>query len=527
MSESGSPSRHAATLIEALRHSEDNFRILIERAPFPMCVARANQLAYVNRVMLDYLGLGSHEAAIGPTLAELSEIIHPEDRDRTRAGFAGLFKSLELSSATEDVVRISDVRLRRRCDGSLRFCDLHGVVVVHDGSPAIVTYLHDLTERKAAAERMRLADRMVSLGTLAAGVAHEINNPLTYVMANVELLGRRLATAEPTESNARLLTDARMGLDRIRKVVRSLKTFSRQDEEAVGPVDLVRTLESCIEMAQSHIRHRGQIVRRYTDVPLVHGNEARLGQVFLNLLVNAAQALDEATRELNEVVITTAAMGDTVAVDVRDNGSGIAPDDLPRIFDPFFSTKAVGEGTGLGLFVCHGIVTALGGRICVDSDIGRGTTVRVELPVASSPGGIDPKARRLDAEPRGRILVIDDEPLVLDAVRRTLQEEHDVTALANGHEALMHLLAGECYELILCDLMMPGVTGADLLARLSVERPDMAARLAFMTGGPVTRAARVALAQAPSGRIEKPFEPAELLGFVRERLSGAATRTPS
>jgi PAS domain S-box-containing protein len=282
---------------EALRRSEQNFRTIIERSPIPMCVSRTDRLVYVNPALLGYLGYDLGETMVGPTLAELSdELIHPEDRERTRSAFGHLFAQLVgLARGVEpphEVVRIDDVRLRSKRDGSLRFCDMHGVVVMHDGSPALVTYLHDHTERRAAADRVRLADRMSSLGTLSAGIAHEINNPLTYAIGNVELVATRLARTRDERSTdlAAALRDARIGLDRIRRTVRALKTFSRPDEESVGPVDVVAVLESCIEMAQSHLRHRGRLVRDYSGVSRVRGNDARIAQVFLNLLVNAAQA---------------------------------------------------------------------------------------------------------------------------------------------------------------------------------------------------------------------------------------------
>src|SRR5262249_54063665 len=146
----------------------------------------------------------------------------------------------------------------------------------------------------------------------------------------------------------------------------------------------IAQLEACVDIAWSHLRHRGRLVRDYVDVPQVRGNGARVAQVLLNLLVNAAQSLDEGAAATNEVTLRVSCSGAIVTVSVRDNGSGIAPNDLPRIFDPFFTTKPVGIGTGLGLFVCHGIVKALGGEVEVESTLGSGTTVRVMLPVANA-----------------------------------------------------------------------------------------------------------------------------------------------
>ena len=176
------------------------------------------------------------------------------------------------------MVRIGDIRLRRQRDGALRVCDMYGVIVIHDGAPALVTYLQDLTDQRLHEERMRLADRMSSLGTLAAGVAHEINNPLAYVIANVEFIAHKLDADD--SDLAAPLSAVRVGLDRIRKIVQGLKTFSRRDEETIGPVDVRQVLESCIEIAQSQLRHTCKVTRDYEEAPPVRGNEARLAQVF-------------------------------------------------------------------------------------------------------------------------------------------------------------------------------------------------------------------------------------------------------
>ena len=509
-------------LVEALQRSEENFRTIIERAPLPMCVSRARELVYANPAMLAYLGYELQDDLLRPTLAELSdEIIHPDDRNRTREAFRHLFALLESSQVDglQQSVRVNDVRMRRKCDGALRFCDMHGTFVLHDGVPALVTYLHDHTDRREAAERIRVADRMASLGTLAAGVAHEINNPLTYVMSGVELVAKRLAASEHDPAMVRLLSDATAGLDRIRNIVRTLKTFSRQDDEQIGAVDVIEVLESCIKMAASHIRPRGKIVRSYRGVPRVRGSETRIGQVFLNLLVNAAESLDEARSERNEVVVHVAMSDGHVVVEVRDTGTGIAPEHLPRVFDPFFTTKPVGVGTGLGLFACHGIMTALGGEIAVESAVGKGTTIRVRLPIASR----DEEATAVVVEPsalrsRCRILVIDDEPRLLETVRIVLKDEHDVTTTTGAREALDRLLGGDPYDLILCDLTMPGMTGMDLFGRLATARPDLARRIVFMTGGAVTAASAALLADKQHRYLEKPFRPGELLAFVRTQI---------
>ena len=507
---------------EAQRRSEENFRAIIERSPLAVCVSQGDHVVYVNRALLEYLGYDTESGMRGPTLAELSdELIDPIDRPRMRNTFRALFEALAgPGPLATRAVRTDDVRLRSRADGALRFCDIHGIVISHDGKPALVTFLHDQTERHANADRIRLADRMSSLGTLAAGIAHEINNPLTYVMGNVELVAERAAAGEvPDGAGITAQLDAvRTGLERIRKTVRALKTFSRGDEETLGAVDVVPVLDSCIDIAESQLRHRGRIVREYASVPKVVGNDARLAQVFLNLLVNAAQALDESRAAQNRVVVRVAVEGARVTVEVLDNGCGIAPEHLPQVFDPFFTTKPVGVGTGLGLFVCHGIVEALGGEIVVDSPSGRGTSVRVRLPTASPGAETAPPPSVATSARRARILVVDDEPMVRQLARTILARDSHVDVASNGVEALDRLRASESYDLVLCDLMMPEMSGAELCRLLELERPDLARRVVFMSGGAVSDSLDSYLEQSARPRFDKPFTPSELRAFVRRQL---------
>ena len=246
----------------------------------------------------------------------------------------------------------------------------------------------DITDRKAMQAQLVVSDRLAAVGTLAAGVAHEINNPLAFVLSNLSFLSGELQgvarelppgrTAEMEE----VLREASDGAHRVRQIVRDLRTFSRGDDEIATSVNLQSVLESAITMARGELRMRAQIVREYRDVPLVEGNEGRFGQVFLNLLINAAQAIPPGKPERHEVRIVLRQAGDRVVVEIHDTGVGMSPEVRARIFDPFFTTKPVGEGTGLGLSICHGIVTGFGGEITVESEEGRGSIFRVALPVA-------------------------------------------------------------------------------------------------------------------------------------------------
>jgi len=400
----------------------------------------------------------------------------------------------------------------------------------------------NLRELRATQVQLVQAGKMAAVGTLAAGVGHEINNPLSYIMSNldhacgeVEALARE-AGSEPTRERLleleQVLREALMGADRVRRIVKDLKTFSRQDEDTREPVDLRAVLDSAAKMAAGELRPRAQLIREYAaDVPPVEGNEARLAQVFLNLIINAAHALPEGKPEQNEVRLILKRGGEgQVMAEVRDTGSGIPPEVLGRIFDPFFTTKPVGVGTGLGLALCHAFISSMSGRIEVESEVGKGTVFRVRLPAARRLAAQAAQATQALAGDavRGRLLVVDDDPLVSSALRRTLSREHEVEVEASAQRALELLTSPEAsYDVILCDLMMPEMTGMELHAQLQATSPERARRMVFITGGAYTPTAKEFLESVSNPRVEKPFDSDRLREQVREWVKHARREAPT
>jgi PAS domain S-box-containing protein len=404
----------------------------------------------------------------------------------------------------------------------------------------------DVTEQKRVQEQLVLSDRMVSIGTMAAGVAHEINNPLAAIIVNLDYVAKQIGDARSADVAAqgtaiplrygalvgRLaevaepLRDARAAIDRVRLIVRDLKVFSRQEaaDETPSGVDVERVLDSSLRMAWNEIRHCARLVKSYAGVPMVLGSESRLGQVFLNLVVNAAQAVGEGHVEEHTIRVATRVEGRHAVVEVQDSGGGMPPEVMRKLFTPFFTTKPVGTGTGLGLSICHRIVTRMGGEIDVESQVGRGTTFRVRLPISDiaapaaeptpAPAPLDDKmpARR------GHVLIVDDEPFVGKAIVRTLSRDHDVLLAMRAAEALDRLERGERFDVILCDLMMPEMTGMELYDRIVRDFPAEVERIIFMTGGAFTPGARTFLESVPNQRIEKPFDMQELVRILAERV---------
>ena len=406
-----------------------------------------------------------------------------------------------------------------------------------------VIVFRDVTEARRLRERVALSDRMASLGTLAAGVAHEINNPLTYVLGNASVVYRdlerlRLAVRQrrapagelldmveqSTHAMAEALLEIQDGAERIRGIVVDLRSFSRpEDGGRVG--DVRAALEWALRVTELEISARARLVKNLRDLPPVRAGGAPLGQVFVNLLLNAAQSIDEghAAEATVEVTAGTDATG-FVFVEVRDTGKGMSPDVQKRIFEPFFTTKPVGKGTGLGLSICHGIVTGAGGTIDVESTPGIGSRFRIRLPtsrVELTPSD-PPRADRPPAR-RGRLLVIDDEPQVGTAIRRVLTQ-HEVVSVTSTGDALQKLAEDASFDLIFCDVAMPGRSGQDLYEELRVRRPELAERIVFITGGTFTPQLTKFLQTVPRPCLSKPFGAAELREHVDHLLEAQATR---
>ena len=401
----------------------------------------------------------------------------------------------------------------------------------------------DVTDRRRMQATLLASERMVSVGTIAASVAHEINNPLSYVLACLDFVTRegapvvaKLETLQqryPDDVDVADLfatikrlrepfANIRDGVERMRLIARDLKTFARADDHESSPVDVREVLKSSIRMASNETRYRATVVTELEEVPWVMASEPRLAQVFLNLLVNAAQAFPE-DRAPHTCVIRLSTQFDqkgTVAIEVRDNGTGMTAEVFERIFDPFFTTKPVGVGTGLGLAVCRNIVESFGGNISATTTLGRGSSFVVSLPACP---GTYRRVRRTGASadstpaPRAvRVLVIDDDQVLGNAFRLTLSHAYQVRVANSGAEGLELLLRDGPFDFVFCDLMMPNMTGMDVFDELTRLRPDLAQQMLFMTGGAFNREVREFISRVPNACFQKPFDPGAV---IREALA--------
>jgi PAS domain S-box-containing protein len=392
-----------------------------------------------------------------------------------------------------------------------------------DGVRSLLVVARDTGERARLEREARLGCRMDSISALSSGLAREINDPLSYILGNVDYaLARIDRLPEELEEVRRALQDARGGATRVGEIVRDLRTFSRSAETERGLIDVRRALRMAVALAQAEIRLKAQLSLELGPVPAVIGNEHRLGQAFLHLLVNAAQAIPPGLPTQHLVQASTRVADDgRVAIEIIDSGQGISAEVRAHIFEPFFEARPDGSGRGLGLAIVHGIVTSFGGEVKVQSEPGAGSIFTILLPPATAAAAVAAPGQAAPAPVaalgNATVLTIDDDPMVRRAVARTLSPPHDVVMAETAAEARA-LLATRSVDLVLCDLRMPGESGMAFYERLLTESPEQARRLIFLTGGAFSDEAREFLARVPNRRLEKPFEPEVLRAMVIDLL---------
>lgn len=392
---------------------------------------------------------------------------------------------------------------------------------LHDGSGAVtgaVAVVRDVTQDKLTQEQLLLSDRLASMGMLCAGVGHEINNPLAAVLGNLEMLREKLGADVPP-AVIDMLEEARSSAERVRTIARDLRVFARHEAETVESVEVCAVIESSLRMAWNEMRHRAQVVRELGSPVHVLGSESRLAQVFLNLLINAAHAIPEGNAQQNQVSVRIRADADKVMIEVADTGTGMTAETKRRLFTPFFTTKPKNVGTGLGLMICHRIVTGIGGELDVETELGKGSTFRVTLKratpdatPAAEPSAPSPVSRR------GRVLAIDDEVTMVNLIRRVLGAAHEVVTETRATAALDRIVSGERFDVILCDMMMPQMTGMEFYEELKRVAPDAVESVVFLTGGAFTASAISFLEQVPNQKMEKPLDAIGLRGVVARRI---------
>lgn len=529
-----------------LARAEESFRELIDRLPELVLVLRPPEaparsgaelpssqpagepgrasIEYGNLVARKLFGVRSPQ---GWASVHLLEAIHEADLVRVRSLLADVEPAAGSSLASAGTI---EARLRA-ADGSWRELELAVQHAEVGGRAAQLVIGRDVTDRKRLQRQVLVADRMFSLGTLATGIAHEINNPLACVMGNLAVAREALEAGEETSAEGKhellaALVDAHEGAERVRKIVLGLRSLSRADEDRRVAVQLGPLIERALQLAGNELRHRATVATALGARAAALGDEGRLTQVVVALLVNAAQAMPAGRARNNLISVRTSDGEGKVVLEVEDTGVGIPAAVLPRVFDPFFTTKAVGAGAGLGLSICHGIVTALGGQITVESTEGHGTRVRVVLPACPARQDEPAAPAAISAAGGvGSVLIVDDDAQVGMALRRMLERHgvaREVTLVASGAEALSRLRGGRRYHAILCDVMMPEQSGLELHDRIRELDERQARRMLFITGGAFAAELQRRLEELGQPCLTKPVQPDELRRVIAEVAAAEA-----
>jgi CheY-like chemotaxis protein len=393
-------------------------------------------------------------------------------------------------------------------------------------------------ERQEAAQRQQFAreeelQRLVSLGALVGGIAHEINNPLAIVFGNLDLLQRQLidflnphqpAGPFSVASAMRALERVRVGAERVADVVRITSMFASADLEGTESIDVHKLLESAIQVASNEIRHGAHLVRNYSEVPPVRANPARLGQVFLNLLLNAVYAIHDSGGRDHVIRVSTSSDEDSVVITVADSATKLDGSGAAGVFDPAAAAYTRGPRPRFGLAVSRELVQEMGGTITYAPEPQRGAAFQVTLPASermSLPPPVPKPPARLAVD-RPTVLIIDDEAELCELWGSILEEDYAVTAFTSPRAALAALREND-YDAIVCDVMMPELTGVELYDHATRGRPGLADRFIFITGGAFTERARLFLKQTGRPVLRKPCPPQELLGLVASvAVKGAA-----
>jgi two-component system, cell cycle sensor histidine kinase and response regulator CckA len=488
--------------------SESKFRLLAETSPAAILIMQGESTRYANPAAAALTGYGRDDLVGLP----FSKLVGPE----SAAAFYGRVMAAEPG---EQRAERHELKLRGK-DGREVWVDYMAARIEYEGAPAVLGTALDISERKrneALNRRLIHADRLAAIGQLSGGVAHEINNPAAFVVANLTGLQNLLDRVEAADGrlSAAMLAEARdmlkdgvEGIERIHSIAKNLKTFSRIERDDVELVDVNEVLGGACAIVAEEIRGRAALTKQLGAVPKLAADPGKLTQVFINLLMNAAQAIGSGSADQHEIRCASAYRDGWVCVTIADTGCGMPESIRARIFEPFFTTKARDQGTGLGLTLCADIVRRHSGEIRVKSEPGKGSAFEVLLP-AETGLALNRKPRPSSETPgpakRARVLVIDDEEILLKAYRRMLSQHHDVVVARGGANALELLGADTNFDVVLCDLMMPDIDGKQVYESLSARSPSLAARVVFCSGGASSSRLSDFVAALPNVTLDKPF----------------------
>jgi two-component system cell cycle sensor histidine kinase/response regulator CckA len=506
---------------DALARSNENFRVIIQRMREGVAIFIEDRILFANDAIANMFGY-DFPAEIEGRL--VYDFIPPEFHSTARERFKGIFDE----GVSNPVVAIPMVGK----DGKRIEVESTSGPIEFDGKPAAMAVLRNMTTQNQIERQAALNEKLATVGTLAAGVAHEINNPLAYVLANLAFLREHLdelkahteTRGDMDEKYRALFSDLQVetadigeGGERIRDIVRGLKSFTRVSGDEVEKVDLNKTIELAVKLCLHEIKRKALLEKDFApDLPVLEANSGKLQQVFINLLINSAQAMEGNASGENKIKIRTGADKDGVFAEFTDTGKGIPDKVISRIFEPFFTTKPIGVGTGLGLYICDEIIRNYQGTLKVQSREGVGTTFTVRLPAAKGTvESVSPPGTPFPAPSRGRVLVVDDEPGNLEVLKRIFRKTNEVLTALTGLDALAILeREGNRVDAIITDINMPDMNGVDFFKIVVEKFPGFEKRVVFITGGGGTPEMMDFLKGISNTCLEKPFDFEDLLQAV-------------
>lgn len=507
--------------VTADRDSTRMYRYLVEHSPDGILILQDGRVAFSNAKFAEM---------VGAPLADLMgrsflEFLHPEERDTALQRYRNRIQGFP--EPPHYVMRGVDAR------GRDRRIAINTGLIEWGGRPATLNFLRDVTAQYHAEQRLAQRHKLEAIGTLASGIAHDFNNILTAIIGFAELAEEETL---PGSSLAENLAEVIKAGDRARNLVRQILTFSRVNEEERRPAEIAVVVKEALKMLRATLPTTIDIRSDISSNALIMGNPTQIHQILINLCANAGHSMKEDGGTLfvglSDIILPQEGIavfpglppGDYVRMEVTDTGQGIAPDVLPFIFEPYFTTKGQGEGTGLGLAVVHGIVKSHGGDIAVASMPERGATFMILLPRLNCPEECRENTTDRVTGGEERILVVDDEDVVADSLRRTLMALGYRITVLHDPEAALALIEEDpsAFDLVVTDMTMPRLTGDVLALHIQALRPDLPVILC--TGFHRKVADAAILPPGVSALIMKPMRRAELASLVRRVLDG--TNTP-
>jgi PAS domain S-box-containing protein len=423
-----------------------------------------------------------------------------------------------ISRELNETGRAMEHRLRmRKKDGSEIWASLRCSTYEFLGRKQYIAVLHEVTalvehEQQLELSNSRLREaqhqllhsaRLAAIGQMAAGVAHEINNPLQCILMGLDEFQRIRSDGSECKLHEAAV-DMREAVTRIRSLTRSLLPFARSEREGPQLTDIDEIVQRGARMLQNEIRHKAKLELSLSKPRQIACFPMRMSQLLTNLITNAVQSMEEGSPDVNTLTLATREIGDSIEIRVQDTGSGMSDEVRSKVFEPFFTTKPAGVGTGLGLALCADIVQTHAGSISVTSEVGQGTCFVVRLPFDNGLCSERPACVKAAAVQPGRVLLIDDDPLVLRSLARNLKSRYSVVTAESGKRGVEILASDREFDVVVCDLMMPGLDGPAVYAELETISPELPGRVIFCSGGVFSKRVRDFLAQVKNPIIAKP-----------------------